>query len=105
VDELSDIDVRADFVPGLQARDFGVDVVGAPFPCEGDAMVAVLDEVRAADLEDRDRRHDAVGERPSQVCQSAAQESSLGSEVAAKVGAAVDGPDDAVDRDLLQAEI
>jgi hypothetical protein len=29
----------------------------------------------------------------------------LGSEVAAEVGAAVNGPDDAVDRDLLQAEI
>jgi hypothetical protein len=42
---------------------------------------------------------------PAQVCPSAAREPSLGFEVAAEVGAPVDGPDDAVDRDLLQAEI
>ena len=105
VDELSDVDVRADLVPRFQAGHLGIDVIGASFSCEGDAMVAVLDEVRPADLEDVDRWHDAVGKRRSQVCQSAAGESSLGSEVAAEVGAAVNGPDDAVDRDLLQAEI
>jgi hypothetical protein len=105
VEELSNVDVRTDLVPRFQARNLGIDVIGASFSCQGDAMVAVLDEVRPADFEDVDRRHDAVGKCLSQVCQSAARESSLGSEVAAEVGAAVNRPDDAVDRDLLQAEI
>jgi hypothetical protein len=62
-------------------------------------------QVRPADLEDGDGRHDAIGKCRSQVCQSAAREASLGSEVAAEVGAAIDRTDDAVDRDLLEAEM
>ena len=68
-------------------------------------MVAVLDEVGPADLEDVDRRRVAVGERRSQTCQPASRQSALGSEVAAEVVAAVDGADDALDGNLLQAEI
>ena len=57
MDELRDVDVGADLVVGLQTGDLGVDELGAPFARQGDAMVAVLDEVGAADLEDLDRRH------------------------------------------------
>ena len=53
VDELSDVDVGADLVPRFELRDLGIDVVGASFSRERDAMVAVLDKVRAANLEDR----------------------------------------------------
>jgi hypothetical protein len=105
VDELSDVNVRADLIPRFQARNLGIDVIGAQFSRQGDAMVAVLDEVRPADLVHVDRGHDAVGKRRSQIRQSAAREPPLGFEVAAEVGAAVDGPDYPVDGDLLQAEI
>jgi hypothetical protein len=44
VDELNDVGVPADLVTRFQARDFGVDVVGASFSCKRDAMVAVLDK-------------------------------------------------------------
>jgi len=45
VDELSDIDARTDLIPRLQARDLGIDVIGASFSRERDTMVTVLDEV------------------------------------------------------------
>jgi hypothetical protein len=72
---------------------------------ERDAMVAVLDEVRPSDLEDVDGEHDAVGKCRAQNCKPAAREASLGPEVAAEICAAIERTDDAVDRNLLKAEI
>jgi hypothetical protein len=56
VHQLADVDLRADLVVGLQPCDLGIDEVGVLFARQGDAMMAILDEVRAADLEDLDRR-------------------------------------------------
>jgi hypothetical protein len=57
MDQLTDVDVRPDLVVRLQARDFGIDGVGAPLARKRNTVVAVLDEVGTAYLEDIDRRH------------------------------------------------
>jgi hypothetical protein len=72
VDELGDVDVGADFVGRLQPGHFGVDELRALLACECHAVVAVLDEVRPADLEDADGGHDAIGECRAQGRQPAA---------------------------------
>ena len=68
-------------------------------------MMAILDEVGTADLEDLDRGHGSVAERRPQARQAAARQAAPRLEVTVEVGAALDRPDDPVDRDLSHAEV
>jgi hypothetical protein len=105
VDEPGDIGLGADLIVGLQTGDLGVDELGTPFARQRDAMMAVLDEVGTADLEDLDRRYAAFAECRPQARQPAARKAPSRPEVTVEVGAAVDRTDDALDRDLPHAEI
>src|SRR5664279_1034830 len=70
-----------------------------------DAMVAVLDEVAAADLEDRDRGPVPLGEGCPQALQAAAGETVPCVEVAVEVLATVDGADDPLDRNGAHPQV
>ena len=75
---------RGYFVVGLRPDDLGVDEVRVALARHGNAIVAVLDEVSAANLEDRNGRHDAVGERPAQASEAAARQATAGFESRSK---------------------
>jgi len=105
VDELADVNGGPDLVVRLQARHLGVDEVRPQVAGEGDAVVPVLDEVRAAELEDLDRRDLAVLERRAQAGDARPRDPPARPEVPVEVGTAVDRPDDPLDGDLAQAQV
>jgi hypothetical protein len=105
VDEPRHVDVGREFVVRVQARDVGVDVVGAALARERDAVVTVGDEVQAARLVDLDGRHVALRERRPQRRQARARERAARVEVAPEVGAAVDRADDPLERHGAQAAV
>jgi hypothetical protein len=105
VHELRHVHVGRDLVVRVQPRHLGVDELGPPFARQGDAVVAVLDEVRAADLEHADGGQAArVGEL-AQPLQPAAREPAARLELAVEVLAPVHRPDDPLDRDPAHAEV
>jgi hypothetical protein len=95
---------RADPRPHL--RDVGVDVLAPERLRDRHAMVAVADEVEIADAVDRDR-----GERLAaplggrDPLPAAAHARGRRTEAAVEVARPVDGADDRVERDRLQAEL
>jgi hypothetical protein len=54
VDQPWNVDIGTEFVVGEQTGHLCVDELGAPLTGEGEPMMPVLDEIDAADLEERD---------------------------------------------------
>src|ERR671919_507226 len=82
----------------MQARDVGVEELGAPLVGQRDAMVAVGDEVEPAQLVDLDRRHVAIRKRRTQSREPRARQRALQLEVATKIAASVYRSDDPLQR-------
>jgi hypothetical protein len=68
--ELAHVDLGTNLIVGPEPGDLGVDEVRAALMGKRHAMVPAGDEVRAAELLDLDRRHQAVGEGGAQTGQS-----------------------------------
>jgi len=92
---------------GLDPADVGVDLRVTVRSCDRDAMVTVDDEMQIAHAEDVDRRHRAsapAGRGDALPPSSGSRRG--GAEPAVELGVpAVDGADDGVERDGLQAQM
>jgi hypothetical protein len=105
VHELADVDTGRHGVVGQKLGDVGVYEVRAALAGQRDAMVAVLDEVGATDLEHRDGRHHPVWKRLAQPSQPAARLALARPKIAVEVTCAINRTDDPLDRNLAQAHI
>lgn len=90
---------------GDDLGDVGVDVGLGLGAGDGDAVVAVLDEVGVGDPVDADRGHRlAAAPGGRDPLEAAAGAAGGGAEATVELAAAVDRSDDRVERDRLQAE-
>ena len=104
--EVGDAHVPAGPDARLDLGHIGVDVVAAERARDRDAVVPVAHEVQLADAEDGDRRERLTAALGlGDPLPAGPQPRARGAEGAVELLRAVDGPDDRVERDGLEAEV
>ena len=103
--EIVELDVGVGADIGDDLGDVGLDHLEAELARDGDAVVAVADEVQRADPVDVDRRHRlAAAHRLRDPLPALPRAALRGPKLAVELARAVDGADDRVEVDGLQAE-